>query len=143
MTERELASEKKKKHFGSVKVWLHNLRAEDEPVNPRQLDVKNVTRLVHIFRIEGCFRSEPQHRVPVLIDEVVARRTNLVNRAGELGFINLEPRETLLYLHGRHRLQAAKEFFPPADAWWVADLYSSSTCLKTTSGALMLKIASP
>ncbi|KAL9042038.1 MAG: hypothetical protein Q9214_003906, partial [Letrouitia sp. 1 TL-2023] len=124
VAERDLLREKAAKYCGAVKIWLHNLRPEEEPTKPRQADLKNIARLTRIFQLDGCFRCQPQNRVPVLIQNG-ARRANVSDEPEDLAFISLEQGEQLVYLHGYHRLQAAKEFFPPSDAWWVADLYSA------------------
>ncbi|KAI4228466.1 MAG: hypothetical protein L6R40_008131 [Gallowayella cf. fulva] len=118
-----LRQEKAEKYCGIGKVWLQNLQPEDEGINPRQTDPKNVTRLLNIFEIDGCHRYKPQHHVPVLVTKGLACRLKF---SGELepDFFDLEDGEKLVYLHGHHRLQAARLFLSPSDVWWVADLYS-------------------
>jgi hypothetical protein len=34
------------------------------------------------------------------------------------------PDHPLTFLHGRHRIKAARKFFTGNDRWWIADLYS-------------------
>lgn len=121
-----LRQEKAEKYCGIGKVWLQNLQPEDEGINPRQTDPKNVTRLLNIFEIDGCHRYKPQHHVPVLVTKGLACRLKF---SGELepDFFDLEDGEKLVYLHGHHRLQAARLFLSPSDVWWVADLYSEGT----------------
>lgn len=124
--EERLVKEKAEKHRGVAKIWLFNLRPEDEGINPRQTEPKNVTRLLNMYRIGGCHRLKPQHHVPVLInDEQVHRLKSPSNSKPE--FLEVEDQVQLVYLHGHHRLQAARLHLPPPDAWWIADLYSEGT----------------
>ena len=124
-----LLAEKQRVFCGSVKVPICKLAAEDMLTNPRQLDPKNVARLRDIFLIEGCHRLDPQNHVPVLIGQVIldqALRKYSIPRSSlksldepELLTIDTE----LTYLHGRHRLEAAKDVLAADDKWWVVDLY--------------------
>jgi hypothetical protein len=107
--------EKARAFCGSVKIPLDKLQPEALPENPRQFDEENAERLLRIFR-EDCQRWEPDNHVPVLIS-----RSALPD--GPLGDI-LNPEYPLIYLHGRHRLEAASRFFNGNDRWWIADLYS-------------------
>lgn len=125
----ELLKEKSRTFCGSAKVWLRQLRAEDVHVSPRQLDPKNVTRLLRIYQLEGCLRLEPEHHIPVIIEEAILesslRRAN-VSRAVMRGLgepMQLDFEVEVTYLHGQHRLAAAQNFLTLDDKWWVADLY--------------------
>lgn len=122
--EESILKEKAEKYHGSFKIWLHHLQPEDQQTNPRQTDPKNIARLLNVYRIEGCHRLKPQHRVPVLIAGDLVPSTDLSSGSEPRGFIDLAGTEVLVYLHGHHRLEAAKRFLQPSDAWWVADLYS-------------------
>lgn len=124
--ERRLHKEKVEKYRGTFKIWLQHLLAEDEGINPRQTDPKNVARLLKIYQIDGCHRLDPQHYVPVVIED---ERTYLTQSSSGSSsesppFLQIDDDRKLKYLHGHHRLQAAKLFLSPADAWWTANLYS-------------------
>ena len=119
--------EKSRTFCGSVKVPINKLQYERTTENPRQFDGKNVTRLLRIFEEEGCVRLEPEHYVPVLISRDALPP---VLRSRNLGDVVLEepqffePDQPLTYLHGRHRLEAAKKYLAANDRWWVVNLYA-------------------
>lgn len=119
-----LRKEKAEKCCGPAKIWLQSLRPEAEGINPRQTDLKNVTRLLNVFKIEGCHRLKIQHHVPVLVKDC---RTKFAESGLEPEFIHVKNGKKLVYLHGHHRLSVAKIFLPPSDAWWIADVYSAGT----------------
>ena len=124
-----LVAEKERVFCGSVKVPISKLTAENMMTNPRQLDPKNVARLRNIFLLEGCHRLDPQNHVPVLIDQATldqALRKSDVTRISLKSFD--EPKllsldREIVYLHGRHRLEAAKDVLKTDDKWWVVDVY--------------------
>jgi hypothetical protein len=122
-TDLQIFREKSRAFIGSVKIPLDKLRHEELPDNPRQRDQKNVTRLLGIFQSPevGCQRRDSDNHVPVLIP-----RSALPSRP--LGVDNdfqlFNPDHPLTFLHGRHRIEAARKFFTGNDRWWIADLYS-------------------
>ncbi len=124
-----LSAERERLFCGSVKVPIFKLVAEDVLTNPRQLDPKNVARLRNIFLLEGCQRLDPQHHVPVLINQATlgqALRSSNIPRASlksldEPQLLSLDG--VITYLHGRHRLEAAKDVLKADDKWWVVDVY--------------------
>ena len=116
--------EKSRTFCGSFRVPLDKLEYEKLPSNPRQRDGKNVTRLLDVFRAEGCQPREPENHVPALIS-----RSAMTRLGGASGKVFEEPQwfipeSPLQVLHGRHRLDAARKFLKGADRWWVVDLYS-------------------
>ncbi len=84
------------------------------------------SRLLRVFRAEDCQRRDPENHVPALVSRSVlpqARRTG----DGSGHFEELQwfiPESPLRILHGRHRLEAARQFLEGSDRWWVVDLYS-------------------
>jgi hypothetical protein len=122
-TDLQIFREKSRAFIGSVKIPLDKLRNEELPDNPRQLDEKNVTRLLGIFQSPkgGCQRRDSDNHVPVLIP-----RSALPSRP--LGVDNdfqlFNPDHPLTFLHGRHRIEAARKLFTGNNRWWIADLYS-------------------
>ena len=126
----------KQSHFrGSAKITLQQLRFEGENVpGGRALNYKNVDRLSTVFTSEGCLRLEPDHHIPVLIEQEKLDRALELSNVGQsdlldfrrvpptLSFDGLEP---IFALHGRHRIEAARRFLDPFDQWWVVDLYST------------------
>jgi hypothetical protein len=113
--------EKARAFCGLVKIPLDKLQHEELPLNPRQLDKDNVTRLVDVFRNEGCLRRESENHVPVLISRSALPEEPL-EVGGDLQFFN--PDHPLIYLHRRHRLDAGRKFLTGNERWWVAKLYS-------------------
>ncbi len=131
----------RREHFrGSAKVHLRYLHFEqfEQQINvPSQavfLDQKNIARLEKIFDIEGCLRLDPEHRIPVLIDDgdlkASLHQANLAS--AELFTSNIPPalpfpeNYRLICLHGRHRIAAAQNFLLAGDKWWTVDFYSES-----------------
>ena len=56
---------------GSIKYPIRRLRFESITIDLRQLDLKNVARILEIFNLEGCRRLELQNHVPALISQTV------------------------------------------------------------------------
>lgn len=132
----QIFREKSRAFCGSVKIPLDKLQHEEIPDNPRQCDEKNITRLVDVFSRDGCYRLEPYNRVPALIP-----RSALPARDFHTGE-NLElfdPKWPLVFLHGQHRIEAAKRFLPGNDRWWTVDLFADGELL----GLLMVKSDEP
>lgn len=118
---------------GSIKCPIRRLRYESINVDPRQLDFKNVARLVGVFKLEGCRRLESQNHVPALISraalhtllEHIPRGQSSLDLKDKDGVPFLvDPPNDLTCLHGRHRIEAAKKYLHPDDKWWVVDLYA-------------------
>lgn len=125
---------------GKAKINLRHLVAEDRRTRGvRTVDPKIVKNLVNIFRLEGCFRLEPEHHVPVLISERLLedvlretqkRRADLMGY-GEPPHLLLADDVRLKVLHGQHRLLAAEQYL--WDKWWVVDIYSDGKLLRPRS----------
>ena len=125
-----LASERSRAYRGHAKVQIQHLKFEDDSqMGAGALDSKNITRLVQIFELEGCFRLELEHYVPALVnrqalDAVLSEaRMNAMDllQCGEPPTLNVT--FPLVCLHGKHRLHAAGQFLNPNNKWWVVDLY--------------------
>lgn len=58
---------RKKAFCGSYRISLRHLKPEDDSSTSRQLDSKNVARLIKIFELEECLRLEPTHYIPAII----------------------------------------------------------------------------
>ena len=108
--------------------WL--VFEDDWERGTRPLDPKNVARLVKIFNLEGCFRWESEHYVPALINpKALYKALTAANRTAEDLFavteepVSLELSDSLICLHKRHCLEAAKQYLETKDKWWVVDLY--------------------
>ena len=123
----QLFREKSRTFCGLVKVPIDKLHHETIPTNPRQFDNKNVARLLKVFEDNECLRLEPDHYVSALISRDALPQ---FLRSGNIGDFILqepqffEPEHPLIYLHGRHRLEAAKKYLAANDKWWVVKLYA-------------------
>jgi hypothetical protein len=122
----EIFREKARAFCGSVKIPLDKLRHEELPDNPRQLDDKNVARLLDVFQKRGCQPREPDNHVPALISRSALPEVR-VRADGD--FQLFDPDQPLTYLHGRHRLEAARQFLTGNERWWIVDLYSDGLLL--------------
>ncbi|KAK6380192.1 hypothetical protein LTS17_005381 [Exophiala oligosperma] len=106
--------------------------------------MRAVPRLKEVFGIEGVRRLEPRHHVPAAVDQSdldAALRTSNATAESLLNNLDNDPPvlkfpqlHRLTCLHGRHRIQAARETLDPTDAWWTVDFYlkDSDPDLRTT-----------
>lgn len=127
--------ERTRAYRGSIACPLRNLRFENQYINPRQLDKKNIERILAIFELQGCLRLEPENSIPALIAPATLAaivqtlpedRRNL-QLAGKKPAILSDVPQDIVCLHGQHRVEAAKRFLGPGEKWWVVDLYASGT----------------
>ncbi|KAL9023325.1 MAG: hypothetical protein Q9180_008282, partial [Flavoplaca navasiana] len=70
-TDEKLFRERGRAYRGSIGYPLRNLRFESQQSNPRQLDKKNVDRILAIFELQGCLRFEPENQIPALVSPAV------------------------------------------------------------------------
>ena len=123
------SQERSKAFCGSIKYPLYRLHHERSD-NPRQLDQKNVQRLIRVFELEGCDRLNAANHVPALISknsltallETVPGGVDRLKSTDEEA-VSVDLPDHLTYLHGRHRLEAAKRVLAASEKWWVIDLY--------------------
>ena len=125
-----LEVEKRVKFKGTARIRLEQLYFPWK--DGKELNEKNVNRLKAIFQQHGCRRLKVQHHVPAVIGERqlndaiaiagISPRT-LVSPPTVDGYPELVFPSRLECLHGRHRVQAGKEFLTTGDKWWTVDLY--------------------
>ncbi|KAA8652086.1 DUF3723 domain-containing protein [Aspergillus tanneri] len=125
-----LATERRLKYLGTAKVSINQI--EFDPPLPRDLDPKNLGRLREIFRKNRCRRLDVDNHVPAIVScQDLAAALRKANVPQQLLLTN-DPHQCpqlrfaagqLRALHGRHRVQAGTEVLPPADRWWMVDLY--------------------
>ena len=129
--ELRIQAERYVKYRGTARVSLEVLHFQwDEP---RELSRKNVERLKEVFRIDNVRRLEPRNHVPAVVDQsgldnaILASKISaealLSNPDNDPPTLKFPALYQLTCLHGRHRIQAARETLPPSDAWWTVDLY--------------------
>jgi hypothetical protein len=137
-SEQELRVEAERfvKYRGTARVRLEVLDFQWN--EPRELSRKNVERLKEIFRGDkrlygNIRRLDPRNHIPAVVEqsdlddailasEVSAERL-LSNPDNDPPVLKFAEGYRLTCLHGRHRIQAAREILPPTDAWWTVDLY--------------------
>ena len=124
------------KFKGTARIDISHLHFDSSSSNDYQcLRPKNVERLKNIFATEGCHRLDPANHVKALISQDELHKLLQRSKISQDTFYNcgesdkppkLEPEAatTLRILYGRHRLEAAREFFISDDSWWTVDLYS-------------------
>ena len=89
--------------------------------------------LKQCFKKEGCRPLEVPHHIPALIDQERLDAAILASGISAKDLLS-NPRDRypelvfpggyqLECLHGRHRIQAGREFLLPRDKWWAVDLY--------------------
>lgn len=116
---------------GTVRVKLETLKFGIE--GSRQLDVQNVRRLQHIFQDQGCYRLDPENRIPAVIDQQAlenAMRSSDTTLAALLQipqtsppFLKFPAGFRLQCLKGQSRAKAAEMVLRPEERWWGIDLY--------------------
>ncbi len=134
--EKSIWKEKLSKFQGKAKVRLEFLHFPLD--NGKRIDGKNKERLKGVFRTQGCLRLEPGNQVPAVITRndleqaIYKSRTShsdlLDNLGKEPPELEFPPDFRLDCLHGRHRIEAAKELrsLKAKDKWWIVDLYDAS-----------------
>jgi hypothetical protein len=118
--------------------WNEYLKRNEE----ERPDPEHVEYVKRIFRKEGCRPLYVKHHIPAVVDQhrldvalEDARRkgrwktgtlpSNFATIVTQDGYPELEFPGGIECLHGRHRIQAGKEWLPPTEKWWIVDLYLS------------------
>lgn len=128
--ELRVQAEKKVKFRGTACIRLEWLYFPGN--QPRELKRKNVERLKSNFR-KKCDRLPIKNHIPALIEQQhldAAIHASGILPANLLSNPNVGYPELVFptgyqleCLHGRHRIQAAKEVLPLREKWWTVDLY--------------------
>lgn len=131
--EREIAEDRSANYRGTVRVRFEFLEFDAE--SARELDPKNVQRLIGIYETAGCHRSNPEHRIPAVISQkdldlaikhsATSLESLLTHSSGQPQDLKFPQHHSLICLHGQHRVEAAKRWakLSPKEKWWVVDLY--------------------
>ena len=129
--ELRLEAERSVKYRGTARVRFEVLHFQWN--EPRELSRKNVERLKEVFRTDKIRRLEPRNHIPAVVDQSdlddaiqaseISAESLLSNPDNDPPVLRFPTRHHLTCLHGRHRIQAARETLPPTDAWWTVDLY--------------------
>lgn len=101
-------------------------------IKPSDLDTSHLEKLKGIFK-ENCCQNNIHNHVPATIDQQHFNAALKISGISELpkNFsveypeLSFEAGYQLDFLHGKHRIQAAREvLFDPND-WWTVDFYAS------------------
>lgn len=124
--------------FGVARIDLNKLHFDNAiPNGHREKSTKIQAKLLNIFELEGCQRTEPEHFVDALItreclsDALMAHNKTIetFRESCNLSHIYLrdviwlKPIESLRCLNGLHRIAAANRFLDKNDRWWTVRLY--------------------
>ena len=131
---------KRTNFLGTVRLKLRHLNVEHQGPEDTYLDPKNVTRLLGVFKLEGCLRLNEEHHVPAIInrgafqDALIASEVQAEKLLSPQGGdpppeLKLPADMKITCLHGKHRLAAAHQFLGPGDKWWMVSLYSDGMSL--------------
>jgi hypothetical protein len=138
--ERKIAENKNANYRETVCVRFEFLKFDTE--GSRELDPKNVKKLIEVYKTEGCFRLKAEHRIPATISQqsldlaIKRNGTSLENLLSCPQKLPLELKFSLNYglicLHGQHRVKTAKRWgkLSPKDKWWAVDLYLESVVIR-------------
>lgn len=100
----------------------------------RDLDDRNVKRLLGIFSLQGCRREDPTHAIPVVVEkkDLVAALAHenshlsvLHQSSVEAQLLFFTANVELTCFHGKHRIYAARKFLRPSDQWWTVRIFDS------------------
>ncbi|KAF4227812.1 hypothetical protein CNMCM8980_000135 [Aspergillus fumigatiaffinis] len=123
-----LATERHHAFLGAAKVKLQHI-----DIGPKgRLDMAKVMRLRRVFRVNGIYPLQRENHV-----EVVISQSDLEQTLGQHGLTLQEFRgkdpgsyptldftgRPLKCLHGKHRIQAARDVLPSFRRWWIVDFY--------------------
>jgi hypothetical protein len=138
--EERLATEGREKYQGTAQIRLEVLHFPQN--EPRELDQKNLERLKGYFEKGQIDRVERNH-VPAVIDQSqlsevlrdskVSAKT-LLNNTDPHPVLKFPVGSELHCLHGRHRIEAARQVLEPRESWWTVDLYLAGTCHHSSRG---------
>lgn len=117
--------------IGTARIALSSL----EFAEGRQIDPEIVNNLKVLFRKTGCRRHDPDNYIPAFITDREMRDALRItglkqgsfktpSKDGSLHLLRIPEGTQTFCLHGRHRIQAAREFMrADTDKWWSVNLY--------------------
>jgi hypothetical protein len=131
--------------IGSAKVHIRHLRGK----GIREIDHRNVERLVGVFASYGCDRLEPAHRVPIVVSKEEITRILISNAKEATSLREINPPKlifdasiSLRCLRGQHRLAAGQDFFLRHDEqWWGVDIYRAEGLFRFPATCSQLTLA--
>ena len=131
--------ERRGKYRGAARITLDVLHFSEK--QSTTLDQENVEYLKEVFRREHCRREPVRNHVLVLIDQSCLdtalglsgiSAAALLTTGDEYPELRLPAGVRLECLHGKHRIQAGREFLSPRDKWWIAELYLAGESVRSS-----------
>ena len=98
----------------------------------RDLDERNVKRLLKNFRLQGCRREDPANAIPVVVGGDLMSKVLMQQGLHSLTLRSFVPTQLpyitgpVICLHGKHRIFAAQSFLRETDRWWTVKVFDSS-----------------
>ncbi|KAH2152563.1 hypothetical protein V6Z77_007134 [Aspergillus fumigatus] len=127
-----LATERHHAFLGTAKVQLRHI-----DIGPKgRLDRARVRRLRRVFRVNGIYPLQRENHVEVVICQSDLEQTLDQNGLTLQEFRAKDPDSyptldftgrPLRCLHGKHRIQAARDVLPSFRRWWIADFYTEGS----------------
>ena len=124
--EDDLQKEKTTKHYGTARIKLDWLHFKNNRLNDKQV------RDLRIRLGRACRRLDAQSHIPAIIDQqdflnaihISGLSEGLLPATSRSEFLELSfwSGYQLECLHGRHRIQAAKQALLRQDMWWTIDI---------------------
>lgn len=129
----KLEEERRTRFRGAARISLDLLQFPTDKSS--KIDLSNVERLKEAYRHEGCLPEPVRNHILALIDQSdldaaldlsgVSAAALMMPRSVDYPELRFRTGVRLKCLHGKHRIQAGREFLSPRDKWWVVDLYLS------------------
>ena len=98
----------------------------------RDLDDRNVKRLINIFKLQGCRREDPANAIPIVVGKELLAEVLARHGLHALTLRSFVPAQLpcitakVICLHGKHRICASREFLEGSDQWWTVKVFDSS-----------------
>ena len=126
------------RHFqGYARINLDNVKFD----SGRDLEDRNVKRLVGIFQLQGCERRNTANAISVLVERktlenVLPQQSSPTSTSysitpGQLPHLDTKVR----CLQGKHRIHAARKVLRGLDRWWPAKVFDTGKASHLKAGA--------
>ena len=116
------------RHFqGYARVKLENIDFD----SGRDLDDRQVKRLLHIFKQQGCQREDTTNAISILVAKTASGNGPTQQDSSGSGVHSVVSAQLphlnskVLCLHGKHRIYAARKFLKNDDRWWTAKVFDT------------------
>ncbi|KAK3672623.1 hypothetical protein LTR78_007435 [Recurvomyces mirabilis] len=116
-----------RRFLGYARVALSALHFNQQSdLGHRNVSDRNVSRILRIFKIEGCQRKDENHFLTGIVDGAEDLREALTSAPSAYEQLPVLPHCRVECLNGLHRILAAREHLDQNDQWWIVRLYTSA-----------------